>query len=92
MTALPITLKYLKGLPGVNSYLVLVNTSNLNPLSTAFSARMRGFGDIKSNLIKSLPNPLLLNYGIERRLNIAAAKQLDTVLMLRRAEIRPLLL
>ena len=91
MTALLMTLKYLEGLPGVNSYLVLVNASNLSPLSTAFSARMRGFGAIKSNLIKSLPNPLLLSCGIERRPNIAAAEQLDTVPMLRRAEIRPLL-
>ena len=74
MTALPITLKCLKGLPRINSYLILVNASNLSPLSTAFSARIRGFGVIKSNLIKSLPNPLLLNYRIEKRSNIATAK------------------
>ena len=91
MTALPITLKYLEDFSGINSYLVLVNVSNLSPLSTVFSARIRDFKTIKSNLIKSLPNPLLLNYKIEKRPNIAAAEQLNTVPILRRAEIRPLL-
>ena len=91
MTALPITLKYLEDFSGINSYLVLVNVSNLSPLSTVFSARIRDFEIIKSNLIKPLPNPLLLNYEIERRPNIAAAEQLDTVLILRRVEIRLLL-
>ncbi len=91
MTTLPMTLIYLKGLLRVNSYLVLVNASNLSPLNTAFSARIRGFKTIKSNLIKPLPNPLLLNYKIKRRPNITAAKQLNTAPILRRTEIRPLL-
>ncbi len=74
MTALLMMLKYLKNLSGVNSYLVLVNASNLSPLSTTFSARMRGFGAIKFNFIKSLPNSFLLSYRIKKRPNIAAAE------------------